>query len=627
MTYMHRGIEVRDGQYEWVNITNNRIEARDRGIFAYNNSGYFKEISNNLVEMDLNPLSVGVDIQDALAPIAPFATWAVYNNTVNLTNARYGIFTQAGGSQAIRNNEVNLKNANYSGRTGIRMSGGQHNSITCNYVGGEGAPMTFVDNTGIYTDASPLAEVSCNSVDYTATGIQFWGMSIPTRVGTNDMANHGKGLLYGLHPSEGNAFTGDQDHTGNLWSILYQGGTSTPGQNGAMHFGSSPQVIFQSEYIYDDAPNPSYGFTVFTPNAPTADWFKYYPGTNADCSIVQSNCDEVGRPWYTPLAPSGEDESIAQGGLATDGHTDGLLYTAQRQLYRRWLQWSGLTSTVVDSFALAVGNTSIGQREGFLIDLAQEVFPQGSILDELADVETALVEITDSLVTVQLAIATCQTNCGGLMQEATDLRVVLDSLARSWEALVASTRSARSQAIAQLQSDLSNLTSTNVPEQLESQVWSIWLDRLASDSTHLTPAQITTLEGIATTCPLDGGEAVYMARAMLSRYTISTYDDFTLCDPAMPRSSEGYPLDGKGLTVFPNPSTGTFTLKLANTGQIPERITVLDALGQMVYQAMWAPMSFNHLLNLSGLHEGIYVVRLTDVNGQVIGSDLLQIAK
>ncbi|MBF9236328.1 T9SS type A sorting domain-containing protein [Hymenobacter sp. BT683] len=71
------------------------------------------------------------------------------------------------------------------------------------------------------------------------------------------------------------------------------------------------------------------------------------------------------------------------------------------------------------------------------------------------------------------------------------------------------------------------------------------------------------------------------------------------------------------LTIYPNPATASVTVETA----APTRLTVLDLTGRVVQTGAQAQR--RHLLNLSGLTPGVYLVRATGTNGSAAVQRLL----
>jgi hypothetical protein len=85
----------------------------------------------------------------------------------------------------------------------------------------------------------------------------------------------------------------------------------------------------------------------------------------------------------------------------------------------------------------------------------------------------------------------------------------------------------------------------------------ILLDWLATDD--IASSDMETLISIAGQCPLEGGDAVYEARSLVSHFAGTEFDDRDLCGTQnrQARGKKGPTLDR--VIVFPNPTTAGST--------------------------------------------------------------------
>ena len=65
--------------------------------------------------------------------------------------------------------------------------------------------------------------------------------------------------------------------------------------------------------------------------------------------------------------------------------------------------------------------------------------------------------------------------------------------------------------------------------------------------------------------------------------------------------------------LYPNPTTGNFTVEGANVAQVE----VYNLVGQKVYTSHLSPLTSQFNINASGWNKGIYLVNITDNNGSV----------
>ena len=119
-------------------------------------------------------------------------------------------------------------------------------------------------------------------------------------------------------------------------------------------------------------------------------------------------------------------------------------------------------------------------------------------------------------------------------------------------------------------------------------------------------AAVQGLYALANTCPLTGGDGVYLARSLYAdQDPEATFDDDLLCDSVDERRQliENAAL-ASAVSLFPNPGSGVFSIQgLSNEAA---KCLVFDAQGRMVRQAILT----EPVLDLSVLPEGAYSVRV-----------------
>ncbi|MCF8461292.1 MAG: T9SS type A sorting domain-containing protein [Flavobacteriales bacterium] len=72
--------------------------------------------------------------------------------------------------------------------------------------------------------------------------------------------------------------------------------------------------------------------------------------------------------------------------------------------------------------------------------------------------------------------------------------------------------------------------------------------------------------------------------------------------------------------IYPNPSTGVFTIELETTDRV--NLSVLDLAGKVVHTAQYAAIT--HRLDLSNLNSGIYLLTLETIEGHAISKLIVE---
>ncbi len=81
-----------------------------------------------------------------------------------------------------------------------------------------------------------------------------------------------------------------------------------------------------------------------------------------------------------------------------------------------------------------------------------------------------------------------------------------------------------------------------------------------------------------------------------------------------------------GISIYPNPTTGKFTVTISNTGLVSVSqpvIEIYNAIGQRVSVESLNQVKGDNVINMSSKPEGIYFYRVTGLNGSLIGEGKL----
>ncbi|MBK8193686.1 MAG: T9SS type A sorting domain-containing protein [Lewinellaceae bacterium] len=155
------------------------------------------------------------------------------------------------------------------------------------------------------------------------------------------------------------------------------------------------------------------------------------------------------------------------------------------------------------------------------------------------------------------------------------------------------------------------------PDANHKTVNAILLGWLATDD--IASSDMETLLSIAGQCPLEGGDAVYEARSLVSHLAGMEFDDRDLCGTQnrQVKGKKSPTLDR--VIVFPNPTTGQINW----TGAENVAIRVLNAQGQLVREIRRAEGS----ADLGNLPQGVYVVQVFSAENVLLTTQKIQLVK
>ncbi|WP_425422098.1 T9SS type A sorting domain-containing protein [Phaeodactylibacter xiamenensis] len=154
-------------------------------------------------------------------------------------------------------------------------------------------------------------------------------------------------------------------------------------------------------------------------------------------------------------------------------------------------------------------------------------------------------------------------------------------------------------------------TDTLLAADLELQVYQLLLSNVAQGDWVLDSLQLDTLKGIANQCPDIGGPGVLHARAVLSAYQSTSYNDSLLCSVkqliAQPGNTTIRSEQVAELKVFPNPAQAQVTLQWAADAR---QLQIYGATGQFMAQYPLEGAARNFELSLEGYPKGLYFLAL-----------------
>ncbi|MEO6759807.1 MAG: T9SS type A sorting domain-containing protein [Saprospiraceae bacterium] len=126
---------------------------------------------------------------------------------------------------------------------------------------------------------------------------------------------------------------------------------------------------------------------------------------------------------------------------------------------------------------------------------------------------------------------------------------------------------------------------------------------------------------IANECPLEGGDAVYEARSIVTAYTGAGFDDSDLCAGADDRSAKRKtPQAMREITLYPNPATGNVNWS-GNTDIVTVR--VFNALGVLQFERN----NVTGHLDINILSEGFYTLQLLASDQTILANRKLLVVK
>jgi hypothetical protein len=136
----------------------------------------------------------------------------------------------------------------------------------------------------------------------------------------------------------------------------------------------------------------------------------------------------------------------------------------------------------------------------------------------------------------------------------------------------------------------------------------------------LATGDLSVLEIIAAQCPLEGGDAVYEARAMVSYFTGVQFDN-SACIGSDEREDEtANTVAVENITVYPNPATNMVIIQGAPEDAV---VNITDYLGRLIHSGKLQ----SNRIELTSLQSGMYTVQVLSSENTLLTTQKLVVAK
>lgn len=317
------------------------------------------------------------------------------------------------------------------------------------------------------------------------------------------------------------------------------------------YFNGSNLIALQSKYRVDPTLMPSLLSKVFVSGGSPTDWFSNPSSNEAICA--NSSDSYCGSTPFQGLSsdPNGNVGLTGNDLWAAQANTDATYsvvhWEAQRYLYQKLVNNPTLVSqnSTVSSFYSNAANNNIGKFEAIESGLAHRY-----------DDPALTGQVTSNLLVQNAAIV-----------PATDAQ-------------------------------------TN-----EKNINSILLNALLSESWSFSNSDKSTIDYVASLCPLSGGRAVYTARWLQEYYRVPDWS--AQCGTVLPRSEpETARINSGRMILYPNPAQDAVQVVLDGTLPDDYQLIVTNFTGQIVEQKIIKAGTEQVFLNTERLANGCYVVRI-----------------
>jgi Secretion system C-terminal sorting domain len=468
---------------------------------------------------------------------------------------------------------------------GIALDGCQKTQVRKNNISYSNGSVPNM--TGVYVSGSTSNWLCDNTLSGTTYGVQYLGIcdqgrtGIETKLMGTSFEENDIGINYIV---EGN--TGSQKHFENYYS----------GNRVDASAASSPSSVFSSPYYLND---PS-GLVIDPPN----DWFLRDIGRDRTCN---SN-DEPERPLIGKWTLFGSDSYVASGGKPTNALEEGAMWTQQQNLFARLKEHPELIgqNQAVDAFFNANINGNIGKFYKIGAGI-QNLYFEDTIAQ---NAYTALKDTSQQLFNQILGVDTLIRNRttgrfdSNRVAQKRLLMVQLHSITMRINGYERILEAQMREKVGALLQNNAAIVAVKDYEVIEQSVNEIYLKMMLSPDRLLNQEQRNLVHLMAGQCPVSGGDAVYRARGLQKQFENIDYNNKNLCQNQTHSMVRTNPIQTN--FIYPNPSTGSFTIQLQEPTNDDSRLVISNIYGQVVGDYKLSEgqsiFSFDNLLSVSGLY-------------------------
>ena len=186
------------------------------------------------------------------------------------------------------------------------------------------------------------------------------------------------------------------------------------------------------------------------------------------------------------------------------------------------------------------------------------------------------------------------------------------SILGDFDALMALTDTA-TVTLSQMESALTGLANRHTYTASETALYTALLGtvRYIKGDTTAYASMKDDIMDIATSCPYELGEAVYMARALVGDDYPYSHEDFSMCDYGEPLLKKDVPQVSQS-TVYPIPSSGRITIEYPEGA---ERIMIYSLEGKLVYDRVLDGKA--GLMDISLTQAGVFQLQVLKTNDEM----------
>ena len=601
MDHMYRGVETMGAHSSDIS-DNPTIGFTNRGILCHemvpaggfnshkilNNINMFGSAFPGATNSPFPPYPAAIDINNAQS--VDVGDVRIKNNHFTSSGFNDGIRINGAGSVDVDENVITFQTPNPG--IGIQLTNTHNNYLYDNEIVDQAS---FRPSTGLSLTDGSGNRFCCNNTRGSRFGTRFWGACASTEWRVTTLQNH----AFALYCEAGTVIDQQYDY-GNLFN---------PGSGLAFHGGGFNEVTL-SIFRVVDITQPNWPVSILTPN--TTVTFFIPDGDSASCTAP---CIPL------PFVPDYPDRDVREADLVTAGggwtgsqFSEALQFESARRLYERMQvheTMAGFHSTT-DSFYNIASSGRIGAY-------FQAESSAKAIYDYPPGISNGLQQSVAQWESVQTAL-------GGLLTGLANAPTYSDSflIYQNANALFSSSQTVasnlygyekqaaayRNQGAQSAKSEIDALSADNTLELNRKTIHLLYLQTLGAGVPSLSPEQLAVEEAIALQCPLEGGSAVFAARALYRLNEDRVFMDDSLCLGAQERRQISESTSTVStVKLAPNPATET--VHISGLQASPEKSAVVSLINTSGVVCLERTVAQSETtLDVSALPNGLYFCRI-----------------
>lgn len=153
-------------------------------------------------------------------------------------------------------------------------------------------------------------------------------------------------------------------------------------------------------------------------------------------------------------------------------------------------------------------------------------------------------------------------------------------------------------------------------------IWNIKIQIALHGIGFLSTNQWDEIERIGNECVLEYGTAVLEAQSVLNYIGVRDFDDELSCQGLTPRQSIE---SDHSINVYPNPSSGMYTLELSDAASTITKVKVYNLNGMLVFSETMNSRESNQNVDISDNQSGVYYLEVVQSDGTAYYEKLILI--